>query len=68
MNKLKLGVMLNVLIKNKYIIWIENSLLLFIFFLCGYFIPIVTEISNTTIITVLVVFIVFLQIILGLKS
>jgi exosortase/archaeosortase family protein len=60
--------MFSFLVKNKYLIWMEHSLILFSLFLCGYFLPITLNFIWTTVFLIIIFLIFTLQIFLGFKS
>jgi exosortase/archaeosortase family protein len=60
--------MLRVLIKNKYIVWIENSLILLILFFCGLLLPKAVNVINFIVTLSIIIIIFIMQIILGLNS
>jgi exosortase/archaeosortase family protein len=60
--------MLRFLVNNKYVVWIEHSLILFGLFLCGLLFSMTVSVLNVTILLIVILSIFILEIFLGLYS
>ncbi|NHJ25581.1 MAG: hypothetical protein EAX89_13440 [Candidatus Lokiarchaeota archaeon] len=60
--------MVSFLVKNKYIVWLVHSLILFSLFLCGYFFPIISNLWGIIALLIITLLIFTFQLFFGLNS